>query len=208
MTGEKGPRLEPLPVEAWSDEVISALRAAFPDRVVDSFLHRDAGSPPLPTSIATFMHHPAVTGPFLVFNNVLLRDPALSPLQRELMVLRVAWRTQSQYEWVQHARLADRYSITRDDIDAIAADTVAESWTPLERDLVAAADQLLDRYRVDDDTWKRLAEQLDERQLVEVPFVVGTYTCVAMAFKSFGVQLESNVDPSIAPALPDSTLTR
>jgi 4-carboxymuconolactone decarboxylase len=203
LTGKNEPRLEPLPVEAWSDEVVAALRAAFPDRVVDTFLDRDAESPPLPTSIATFMHHPKLTGPFLIFNNVLLRDPALSPRQRELMVLRVAWRTQSEYEWVQHVRLAERYSITRDDIDAVAADTVAENWTPLERDLVAAADQLFDGYRVDDDTWTRLAEQLDERQLVEIPFVVGAYTCVAMAFKSFGVQLEANVDPAIAPPLKD-----
>ena len=34
--------------------------------------------------------------------------PRSSPRQRELMVLRVAWRTRSRYEWVQHLRLAPR----------------------------------------------------------------------------------------------------
>jgi alkylhydroperoxidase family enzyme len=86
--------------------------------------------------------------------------------------------------------MADRSSITRADIEAIAGDTRAESWTPLEADLIAATDQLIDHYRVEDETWVRLAKHLDERQLLEVVFTVGTYTCLAMAFNSFGLQLD------------------
>ena len=47
-----------------------------------------------------------------------------------------------------------------------------------------------------------LAEQLDERQLVELVFVVGTYTCLAMAFNSFGVQLEPGADAGSVPPRP------
>ena len=107
------------------------------------------------------------------------------------MVLRVAWRTRSRYEWAQHVRLAPRVGITPDEIDAIAGGRGARAWTPLEADLLAATDQLIDHYRIDDDTWARLAEQLDERQLVELVFVVGTYTGLAMAFNSFGLQLDA-----------------
>jgi alkylhydroperoxidase family enzyme len=77
---------------------------------------------------------------------------------------------------------------------AVGTDTAdgggANGWTPLEADLLAATDQLIDRYRIDDDTWSRLAKQLDEAQLVELVFVVGTYTGLAMAFNSFGLQLD------------------
>lgn len=203
MTDDAQPRLAPLAPDEWSEDAIAALRNAYPARVVDGFLTADPETPPLPSAIATFVHHPALTGPFLVYNNVLLRNAALEPRLRELMVLRVAWRTRSRYEWVQHVKLAERYAITRDDIDAIARDTLADTWTPLERDLVAAADQMLERYRIDDETWERLASQLDERQLVEVPFVVGTYTCLAMAFNSFGLQLEGEIDPNVAPPMAD-----
>ena len=75
----------------------------------------------------------------------------------------------------------------------IADGAGADAWTPLEADLLAATDQLIDGYRVDDDTWTRLAEQLDERQLVELVFVVGTYTGLAMAFNSFGLQLDPDL---------------
>ena len=77
------------------------------------------------------------------------------------------------------------------------------TWTPLEADLLAATDQLIDRYRIDDDTWARLAEQLDERQLVELVFVVGTYTGLAMAFNSFGLQLDPELQEIATTSLPE-----
>ena len=145
---------------------------------------------------------PRSAGAWLAYNQVLLRDPALGHRARELMVLRVAWRTHAPYEWVQHVELAPRFGVERADIEAIARGVPAESWTPLERDLVAAVDQLIDDYRIDDDTWTRLAAQLDERQLVEISFVVGTYTCLAMLFNSVGLQVEPTIDVSDYPAMP------
>jgi len=182
------PRLPPLPKERWGDDVRAGFRVAYPKEVAERFLAADADR--VPNVLTTMMHHPALVGPFLLYNRVLLEKPTLGHRLRELMVLRVAWRTRSEYEWVQHCRFADRYSITPQDIEAIARGTRAEGWTPLEADLVAATDQMLDRYCIDDETWARLAKHLDERQLVEVVFTVGTYTCLAMAFNSFGLQLD------------------
>jgi len=184
------PRLAPIPKEQWDDDVRAAFRTAYPKEVADRFLSTAPEAARIPNVLATMMHHPALSAPFLVFNRVLLEKPALGHRLRELMVLRVAWRTRSLYEWVQHVRFAHRYSVTPEDIHAIAHDTHAPAWTPLEIDLVAATDQLLDRYRIDDDTWARLAKHLDERQLFEVSFTVGTYTCLAMAFNSMGLQLD------------------
>ncbi len=68
------------------------------------------------------------------------------------------------------------------------------AWSPLERALLDATDELVDRYRVDDATWNRLAEHLDERQLVELVFVAGTYVGLAMAFNSFGLQVDPDLE--------------
>ncbi len=197
------PRLAPLPRTRWDDDAIDALRSAYPSNVVDRFLSTAPDAPPVPSAIATMLHHPALAGPWLAYNNVLLRSPALDDRQRELMVLRVAWRTRSKYEWVQHVKLSERYGVTSADVEAVATGAGRDAWTPLERDLLAATDELIDGYRIDDDTWTRLAEQLDERQLVELVFVVGTYTCLAMVFKSFGLQLEPGIDTSAMPLPPD-----
>jgi 4-carboxymuconolactone decarboxylase len=203
VTNPGAPRLPLLLRESWNDEVRAALRAAFP-KAAERFLSVGPDAMRLPNALAAMMHHPALCGPFLVYNRVLLESPSLGHRLRELMVLRVAWRTRSSYEWIQHLHLAERYSVTPEDIEAITRGTPAKTWTPLEAELVAATDQLIDRYRIDDDTWSRLEKHLDERQLVEVVFTVGTYTCLAMAFNSFGLQLDPDLDTSNAIPFPPS----
>jgi alkylhydroperoxidase family enzyme len=192
------PRLRPLPPADWDDDAFEALSAAFSDGLVKHI--RQTGR--APNVLATMMHHPALSGPFNVYGNVLLKQPAIGHRARELMLLRVAWRTGARYEWVHHALLAPQYDVTEQDIGAITRGIVADGWTPLERDLVAAADEMLDSYRVSDDTWNRLAEQLDERQLIEIPLLVGTYTCLAMAFNSWELQVEDDVDTTGLPLPP------
>ena len=202
MTEPGDARLPPLPRERWDEDVRGALERAFPNDTVERFLSSGPDAIPIPVAITTMLHHPHLAGPWLAFNNVLLWSPALDDRMRELMVLRVAWRTRSNYEWVQHVRLAQRFGITLEEIDAVAQVGDGGAWPPLEAALLAATDQLLDSYRVDDGTWARLAEHLDERQLVEVVFVVGAYTCLAMAFKSFGLPLEPDIDATTT-ALPE-----
>jgi alkylhydroperoxidase family enzyme len=199
-------RLAPIPVEEWDDEARAALRGWL-GKGAEPFLSGAPDAPPMPRVLATLMHHPRLAGPWLGFNDVLLRSPTLEPRHRELMILRVAWRTRSSYEWLQHVRLAHQLGITTDEVAAIAGLAEREPWTPLEADLLAATDQLLAQHRIDAATWARLAEHLDERQLVEVVFVVGAYSCLAMAFNSFGLELDEDLDPSSAPAMPSVPTT-
>jgi 4-carboxymuconolactone decarboxylase len=188
------PRITPLPREQWDDDVRAALARGFSEEVAARFLSAGPDAIPMPNVLGTLMRHPALSGPFLAYNNVLLQRPTLDPRMRELMILRVAWRTRAGYEWAQHVRLATGLGITPGEIDAIADGPSGSDWSPLETALLAAVDELIDDYRVADATWDRLSEHLDEQQLVELVFVVGTYTGLAMAFNSFGLQL----DPELA----------
>jgi 4-carboxymuconolactone decarboxylase len=199
-----GPRIAPLPVEEWDDEAVSALHTAFGEQAATGLLAPDA--PHVPNVLTTMMRHPALSGPFLVYNQVLLRTPTLDARVRELMILRVAWRARAPYEWLQHVRIARSLGFTDDELGAVASGADATVWSELETDLLAATDQLLDDYRVDDATWARLAEQLDEHQLIELTFVVGTYTCLAMVFNTFGLELDPDLHTVDAPPLPDAPL--
>jgi alkylhydroperoxidase family enzyme len=196
------PRLAPLPREQWTDDVVAAFRAGIPGAAADRFLSDGPDALRMPNALATMVHNPALAEPWLRYNDVLLRHASIDARLRELMILRVAWLTRSEYEWVQHVRLAPRYDITPGEIQAISRGASAGCWTPLETALLAATDQLMDGYRIDDATWKALAGELDERQLIEVVYVVGTYTCLAMVFKSLGVQLDPELRDVPAPALP------
>jgi alkylhydroperoxidase family enzyme len=191
------PRLAPLPRDHWSDDARDALQTAYPEAAA-RFLGDGDDAPPIPNVLATLMHHPALAGRFLSYNRVLLETPAIGHRLRELLVLRVAWRTQAPYEWAQHVRLAASAGVTAPEIDAVAR-AGTTGWAPIESDLLRAADQLVAHWRIDDETWARLAEQLDEAQLVEVVFVVGTYAGLAMAFNSFGLQLDPELAASTLP---------
>jgi alkylhydroperoxidase family enzyme len=197
------PRVAPLPREEWDDDVTSALRLGIGDEATERFLDTGPDAVAVPNVLATLVRHPALAGPFLAYNRVLLSAPTLEPRWRELVVLRVAWRTRSTYEWVQHVRVAQWCEVTRDEIEAIAHGADPGRWTPLEADLLTATDELVDRYRIGDATWARLAEHLDERQLVELLFVVGTYTGLAMVFNGLGLELDAELDGVDAPPLPE-----
>ena len=44
-----------------------------------------------------------------------------------------------------------------------------------------------------DATWASLAGELDEQQLMDLVFTVGAYEILAMAFRSFGVELDEDL---------------
>src|SRR5581483_6990686 len=86
-------RIPPLPKEQWGDDEVGAIRAGFGEQGVERMLSSDA--PPIPNVVGTMVRHPRLSGPFLAYNSVLLGKPLISPRLRELMILRVAWRTRA-----------------------------------------------------------------------------------------------------------------
>ena len=193
MVGDVGPRIGPVPPEAWDDQVRQALERA-------GMAHVPPES--LPNAVTTLLRHPRLAGGFLRYNMGLLVRPALLPRWRELMILRVAWRAGGTYEWLQHAVAAGLNDVSPEEVAAVADGGLDHQWGPVEAALLSATDQLLDHYLIDDDTWSRLAEHLDPLQLFEVPFVVGTYACLAMVFNSFGIELDPDLEEAAASGLP------
>ena len=97
------PRLPPLPPERWDDKVKAALSVGLPPDKLDRYFSAGPDALRVPNALATLAHHPKLARRFLAYNVVLLYASALDDRLRELVILRVAWRTRSSYEWVQHA---------------------------------------------------------------------------------------------------------
>ncbi|WP_216894371.1 carboxymuconolactone decarboxylase family protein [Nocardia alni] len=150
----------------------------------------------MPNVLGLFGHHIDLGSAWMAYNSVLMERPALDPRLRELIVLRVAYRTRSAYEWVQHTRIGQRCGLTSEQIDAVADGASTHTWDRLDALLLRATDQMIDRYRVDNTTWEELTGLLDIRQLLEALFVAGTYTCLAMVFNSVDLELDSEADLS------------
>jgi AhpD family alkylhydroperoxidase len=179
-------RLPPLPADRWDEAVQQSLAGMLP---AERRNLRDAGN-----ALATFANHPALAKAFLRFNVHLLLSSTLSPRVRELAILRVAHRRDCAYEWTHHVDLAKRAGLTDDEIAAVrrGGDGSAGDFDAFERAVITGVDELDETSRLSDETWSTLGERLDDRQRMDYVFTVGCYTLLAMAFNTFGVELESS----------------
>lgn len=195
------PRLTPLPAERWDEHARAMLRGRV--ALADRYLSGRPDAPPMPNVLGILGHHTELAGAWLSYNAVLLEQPALDPRYRELLILRVAWRTRSAYEWAQHARLGRNHGIDDEQIGAVAAGPADPSWNPVERLLLEAVDDLLARYRVTDHVWTGLTHHFDARQLMEILFVTGSYLCLALVFNSVDLPLDPGMARVAGAAEPE-----
>lgn len=173
-------RLTPLPAEQWDDEVQLALKGMLPRARQNP---EGAG-----TALATLVRHPDLTKAYLGFNVYLLFRSTLPARLREVAVLRIAHRRECAYEWAHHVEMAKAEGLTDADIEAIRD---GDANDDLDRLIVRATDELEDKSNLTDETWAALGAHLTERQRMDFVFTVGAYGMLAMAFNTFGVQLEN-----------------
>jgi len=141
---------------------------------------------------STLVRHPGLFRRWLPFGGKLLAGK-LPARDRELLILRTGGRCRSEYEWGQHALIAKATGLSDAEIGRVQDGPDAPAWDAFDATLLRAADELHDDSCLSDETWQRLADRYDERQLIEVPMLVGHYHMVAFTLNSLGVQREPGV---------------
>lgn len=186
------PRIPPLPPEEWGDDVRAGLAALRPAGATQE-LRRSKGGPKGLNVLGTLAQHPALMQAYHTFNGHILYTNTLDARQRELLVLRVAARRGAEYEWRQHVFIARDLGFTDADIERVAEGPHADGWSPVDAAMLRAVDELVADAQIADDTWAVLAGDLDRHQLMDLVFTVGAYDLLAMAFKSFGVEVDADL---------------
>ena len=195
MTTPAETRLTPVPFAEWDDETRSILLAHL--RRPEIYLSGAPDAPPMPIVMELFANHVPLSETFLVFSDMLAGVQArLDPKLRELLILRVAWRTGSGYEWNQHSRMGRDEGLTDAQLRAVREGRDAEVWTRFERAVLTAVDEMIDVFAVSEKTWNQLSETLDAGQLFELLFVVGGYLCLATVLNSAGLRGDLPSDES------------
>jgi alkylhydroperoxidase family enzyme len=186
-------RIPPLVPEQWPHQMREALAALRPPEPRHPLPPRRDDRPKALNALGTLARHPQLARAFHTFNGHVLFGSTLSARQRELLVLRVAAVRRSDYEWAQHVFLARDAGLADDDIARIAMGPEAAGWSSLDGAMVRAVDELVGDALISDSTWAALAGELDEQQLMDLVFTVGAYEVLAMAFRSFGVELDADL---------------
>lgn len=194
------PRITPLLPPAWDDAALDAL-GAFPAGLTFVLSRwNDGGDDARGMYTLGFLaHYPALAKAFLTLNKHVAADSTLSARERELLVLRISWLRQAEYEWMQHVILGRRAGLTDDELARLQAGPDASGWSEIDADLVRVADELHADASISAGTWTRLSGRYSTQQIMDMIFLVGCYEVLAMAIKSFQIPLE----PGVATLSPE-----
>lgn len=175
------PRLEPIQPEDWTDEIKKTLQPNVEKGTVFNIFK-------------TLSHHPDLFRRWLVFGNHVLFKSTLPPRERELIILRIGWLCEAEYEWAQHVLIGKEAGLTAEEIDRIKAGPNARGWSEADKLLLQATDELRKDAFITDATWNGLSRHFDTKQLMDVVFAVGQYNLVSMALNTLGVQLDDGLE--------------
>jgi alkylhydroperoxidase family enzyme len=152
------------------------------------------GSSSTDNTFNTLARHPNLLRTWMPFAAGMAVNGELPPRIRELAILRTGWNCRSAYEFGQHAALATKVGVTKEEIARVEKGPDAQEWTELEAAILRATDEFHADACITDETWAVLAAHLNERQLIEVPVLVGQYHLVAYMLNSLGIELEPGLD--------------
>ncbi len=158
---------------------------------------RTMGRAEPPNIFLTLYRNPGIFWPWLLFASRFMPRGTIAELDRERVILRVAWNCRCRYEWEQHVDLAAKAGLANEEIARVAKGPKAKGWKPLQKALLQACDEIhRDRF-IGNATWKTLAAHYREPQLIELSLLIGHYEMLAGFLNSAGVQLETLRDSSL-----------
>jgi 4-carboxymuconolactone decarboxylase len=147
------------------------------------------GRSEVPNLFLLLLHTPRIVLPWTVYASRLMPRGRLDPLDRERVILRVAWNCRCHYEWMQHLEIGLSLGLSSADVRAAIGDPASEP-RPVLRALLRAADELHTDHRVAEATERELRSALTDEQWLEVLFLVGHYEGLAGLLNSTTVEVE------------------
>jgi 4-carboxymuconolactone decarboxylase len=182
----KQPRVAPIDESQWSDAVKETLRQI------------KVGQGEVPNIFKTLAHHPDLLKRWLVFGNHVLFKSTIPARERELIILRIGWLCEAEYEWAQHVRIGKQAKLTDDEVHRIKVGPTAAGWSERDKVLLEATDELHKDAFITDATWQGLSKHYNTKELMDIVFAVGQYNLVSMALNTLGVQLDPGLNTSFA----------
>jgi alkylhydroperoxidase family enzyme len=115
---------------------------------------------------------------------------------RELVIMRIGWKTGAVYEWTQHWRVARGMQIPEEDLLAVRDWQNAATLTAADRAVLQATDDTLDRGYIQPETWDLCAQHLpSEAERVELVIAIGNWYMFSQILQSLNVPLEDGIEP-------------
>lgn len=137
-------------------------------------------------------------------SGALLRNGALPPALREMIIVRTGYHTASIYEVAQHRSLAASLGVSEAKLDMLAC-TKAGGLDAKEAAAIALVDELLTVNRPSDPVLAEARKYFSDGEVIEIIFVTGNWWTLARVLETTGVPLDERRigDGGVAPAGSD-----
>ena len=135
-------------------------------------------------------HCPYIGLNFQRMGNSILRGEELSPILRELAILRVGVLAQSEYEFSKHTVIGKEAGVSQKQIDGISNWVSSPEFNEEERAVLAYTDEVATSIRVKDETFAKLQNFFNEHEIVELTVTIGYYGMVCRILVALQVELE------------------
>lgn len=147
-----------------------------------------AGGTSAPNLFLTVGRHRRLFRGWLRFAGRLMPGGTLPRRESELAILRVAHLRECRYELEHHRRLGRRAGVGDTDVGRVMAGPEDPGWSPRDRAMLTAVDQLHHQGDIDDEAWDDLRAHLDERGAIELVLLVGHYEMLATAITTLRIE--------------------
>lgn len=164
------PRMPPVQKDELDDE-----QRAFLGRWTGGIFSNADANPVL----RTFAHHPTLADVFSPFNIHLLSTNTLPVKQRQIAIMRTAWLTKAVYMWSSHLNTSVVAGLTPDMYAPIQAGPDDPYFTPFERTVMLATDELVTNRTISNELYAALMDEWTNKQMLDFLFTVGCYAMVA-----------------------------
>jgi 4-carboxymuconolactone decarboxylase len=150
------------------DERVEALLARLPEPRINLF--------------RMLANAPALIGPTLRLGEAILTKSDLDPKLRELVILRAARVTETEYEWVQHEAIGRLVGLSEDEIAGVVNDT---------RPALRLVDAVLAGGAPPPELVAEVEEELGRSQLLEVMITAGYYAMLAGMMRAVELDIDN-----------------
>lgn len=154
---------------------------------------------PLQSLDLTLLHAPAVASGWSSFLGAIRTATSLPPDIRELGICRVAVLNQAEYEWAHHLPLLKEAGLGEEAVEELKHRKAWAGWEMHKEDsegseevgsgpgglsdrqcrVLAYTDAMTIGIKVPDGIFRRLKEQFNEQEIVEITGTVAAYNCVS-----------------------------
>ena len=145
------------------------------------------------TFARVLLRHPSRYRSFVAHMGGLVRGSSLPPRARQIVILRTLELCGDTYEKAHHLAISHSVGLTEPETEAMLAGD-ARGLDDQDAVLLRAAEELHRDQCIAEPTWSAMADRYSLEQQMEVVYLAGCFQTVAMLTKTFGIELEPDLE--------------